>query len=312
MDDGTKWNSRTVGNEALEALRRLTLEDLPADRAAWSAWLAANRDLPHGTVFDRWLAKARNSMAAAPIWTMNAWMAKIRWTRDPRVLPLVGDYLRRRDLAASAIGPNSSSGGGGDGPQGEAAPVVTALLLGLAQHGVGDAVNALEGALGAVDPDVRQFGAMALAAYRPRQAVERLAAELAARDAWQRNRVGGLLLMLGDARGIPARIKELELGSGIYSVGVMMSDGQSPSAVASDSSRGIRMFACRDLRVYTQQPLPCDPNATGDALAAQVTAWRAWWNTSRSGFAPRTRQARLDLGVQYQIHPVTIGSNVVR
>ena len=36
LDDRTKWNSQIVGEAALPALRRLTFQDLPADRAAWS------------------------------------------------------------------------------------------------------------------------------------------------------------------------------------------------------------------------------------------------------------------------------------
>jgi hypothetical protein len=118
--------------------------------------------------------------------------------------------------------------------------------------------------------------------------------------------------MLGDGRGIPARIEALELGSLIYGDGLVSAGGDTTNAATTDSSRGIRMFACRDLRVYTQQPLACDPNATGDALAAHVGAWRAWWKSSSSGFTLRTRQARLDLDVQYTIHSATIDSHVAR
>jgi hypothetical protein len=152
---------------------------------------------------------------------------------------------------------------------------------------------------------------MALAAYRPRLAVERLAAELRSTEAWRRNKVGGLLLMLGDGRGIPARIDALEAGGAMYGQGTMRA-GDSKNDLATEMSRGIRMFACRDLRVYTQQPLACDPSATGDPLAAQVGAWRGWWKSSSPGSMLRTRQARLDLDVQYTIRPVTIGSYVAR
>jgi hypothetical protein len=311
LDDRTPWSGRIVGDEALDALRRLTLQDLPADRGGWNAWLGQHRDVQYEAVLDEWLTAARKQMSAVPIWTANGWITKIRWTRDPRVLPLVVDYLRRPDLAASATGPNSGSGGGGDGPQGDAAPTVIALLLGLAQQGVGGAVDALEGSLRAADPEVRQFGAMALAAYRPRLAVERLAAELRSTEAWRRSKVGGLLLMLGDGRGIPARINALEVGGAMYGQGTIRA-GDTANGVGAEMSRGIRMFACRDLRVYTQQPLACDPSASGDTLAAQVGLWREWWKSSSPGFALRMRQARLDLNVQYMIRPVTIDSYVAR
>jgi len=221
-------------------------------------------------------------------------------------------YLRRPDLEASAIGPGRSSGGGADGPQGNQAPAVVTLLLGLAQHGVDDAVDALEACVRAPDPKVRAFGAMALAAYRPRQAADYLARELQSAEAWRRNNVGELLLMLGDARGIPPRIEALDLGSAIHGQGMVVRAGDTTDAAATESSRGIRMFACRDLRVYTQQPLACDPNATGAALAAQVEGWRAWWKAAGPGFAPRLRQARQDLDLQYQIRPVTIDSHLAR
>ena len=72
------------------------------------------------------------------------------------------------------------------------------------------------------------------------------------------------------------------------------------------------MFACRDLRVYTQQPLPCDPAATGDALRLQVIAWRDWWEASQATFSVRTRQARLDLKSMYRVRPVTIDTFIAR
>jgi HEAT repeat protein len=311
LDDRTPWSGHVVGDEALDALRRLTLQDLPGDSGGWRAWLALHRDAQYETVLEEWLTAARRSMGSVPIWTANTWIAKLRWTSDPRVLPLVADYLRRSDLAASATGSNSRSGGGGDGPHGNRAPAAVSLLLGLAQQGANGAVDALEECLRAADPEVRWFGAMALAAYRPRQAVEHLAAELQSTERWRRSKIAELLLMLGDARGIPARIDAMELGSGMYGEG-MMRDGDTTNALATESSRGIRMFACRDLRTYTQQPLPCDPNAAGDALRIQVDAWRRWWNRSRAGLALRMRQARLDLDVQYQIRSVTIDSNVAR
>jgi hypothetical protein len=72
------------------------------------------------------------------------------------------------------------------------------------------------------------------------------------------------------------------------------------------------MSACLELRVYTQQALACDHNATGDALAGQVGAWRSWWNASRAKFTLKTHQARLDLANMYRVRPITIGEHFSR
>jgi hypothetical protein len=227
------------------------------------------------------------------------------------VLPVVTAYLRRADLASSATGPNSSTGGGGEGPNGTRAPAAVSLLLRLAQDGVAGAVDALESCRLAADFDVRSSGAMALAAYRPAEAADYLAAELSATEMFQRSNAAERLLQIGDARGIPARIDALEAGSAMFGGGIMRA-GATASEFDRESSRGVRMFACRDLRVYTQQPLPCDPAATGVALKLQVTAWRDWWEASRATFSVRSRQARLDLESMYRIRPVTIDTFIAR
>jgi len=306
LDDRAR-NGRVVGDVALEALRRLTLEDLPADRDAWVGWSARHRDAQYGAVLEKWIAGARRSMNDVPIWVANDWIRKISTGRDPRVLPIVAEYLRRPDLAASATGPNSSTGGGGDGPNGKTAPSVVTLLLRLAKDNVTDAIDLLEACSTAADPEVRAFGAMALAAYRPDRAIERLALELQAPDAWWRSEIAELLLMLGDGRGIPARIDALELGGALFGQVAISAEGKTD-----DLSRGVRMSACLDLRLHTQQPLPCNPNATGDVAAQQAEAWRAWWNSAGGAFTVKPRQARLDRELMYQIHPVTIGESVAR
>jgi hypothetical protein len=312
LEDRTSWGSHVVGDVALEALRRLTLEDLPPDREAWASWWARHRDAEYGTVLERWITVARKSINDLPVWEANAWIGKLSTSRDPRILPLVADYLRRPDLNSSSIGPNRITSAGGGGPNGKQAPHVVALLLGLAQENVSGAIELLDACSSAADPSVRAFGAMALAAYRPRQAVQHLAADLESREAWQRTEIAELLLMLGDGRGIPAHIDALERGSAIFGEGMIHADGKTNEEMATDLSRGIRMFACRDLRVYTQTPLPCNPNATGDALAQQVDAWRAWWASSGAGFVLKSREARLDLELMYQIRPVTIDKDVER
>jgi len=311
LDEATVWSGRTVAAEALRALNRLTLQDLTSDRSAWNDWESRHRGIAHRAVFASWIADAEKAISKVPIWTANAWMGKIRWTGDPRVLLLVDAYLRRPDLEASKTGPNISTGGGGDGPDENRAPDAVSLLLRLAQLGNVDALRVLETSLRAADPEVRWYGAMALAAYRPRQAADSLVVELLSPNPFHRSKVSELLLKLGDARGIPGRIEAFESGGAIFGYGVRR-DGDAGDSQAKDMDRDVRMFACRDLRVYTQQPLPCDPKAIGDDLTAQVSRWRTWWNSSRATFAVRSREARLDLESMYRVRPVTIGEFVVR
>ena len=108
-----------------------------------------------------------------------------------------------------------------------------------------------------------------------------------------------MLVELGDARGFAASIDSLELGGRLF-------DGSVPGNREHDTA--VRTLACRTLRVYSQQPLPCDPHARDSALAEQITRWRGWWQAAAAGFRIDLRKARLDLQTQYDVRPATIGT----
>lgn len=133
------------------------------------------------------------------------------------------------------------------------------------------------------------FGALALAAYDRRRAVGQLALDANGPDLWQRNRASEFLLQLGDRRGFSARVDALD----------------------SDQEAG-RMFACRDVRVYSQQPLPCDANANASDRVANAAGWRAWWSRNERTFRVKIREAELDLQSFPSISPVSIGDKRVR
>jgi hypothetical protein len=78
------------------------------------------------------------------------------------------------------------------------------------------------------------------------------------------------------------------------------------------ASRAIRLFACRDLRIYTQQPLPCDAAAPRDVRAAQGAAWRRWLTSDSAKFRIPSRAAALDLEAFPMISPITIGDRTAR
>jgi len=136
---------------------------------------------------------------------------------------------------------------------------------------------------------VRMFGALALSGFDRPRAVERLALEARAAEAWHRTQASEFLLQLGDKRGIPGRLEGL-----------------------ANDQEAASMFACRDLRVYTQQPLPCDARATVSDRASHTRAWQAWWERAEPTFRVKTREAELDLQMFPLISPVSIGDRRVR
>ena len=134
--------------------------------------------------------------------------------------------------------------------------------------------------------------------------------ELEVGEGWQKNKAAENLLQLGDVRGFPIRIDALARGGAIYGENAMIGDDPSDFRRGMDGT--VRQFACQDLRVFSQQPLPCDPRATGQELQAQVSAWSSWWSSSGGAFVIPRRVASLDLENIYRVPPVTLGSSIVR
>jgi len=299
LGDGTERNGQSVAAITLQSLRQLTFQDLPPDSNAWQTWMAEQTKLERGALLERWLAEKRRTIATAPIWEANAWIGQLKSTTDARVLPLIADYLRRKDLDPRKIGPDEFRGKGGDGPKGMYGPAVVTVLLRLAQHGVPGAVNGLEQCLQAADSDVRIFAALALAMYQRPAAVEALARELVTPgDAPALTKAAEFLLDLGDRRGLPSRLEAFDRDAKFYT--------------NNDTGRATRRFACRDLRIYTQQPLPCDGDAPADVRAVQAGAWRNWLNAQGASFQIPQRAAALDLEAFPLISPIAIGNRIAR
>ena len=282
LEDHAQWNGRQVATVALESLRRLTLQELAPDASLWRTWLDRHKGLNRAEVSAALVKSRSMSIAEVPMKQATEWINELDGADGSTNLALIDGYLRRSDLDASTIG-------GGSGPVGMYAPQVVTLLLGMVQRSVPGAMQRLELFLDAASPDVRMFSALALSAYNKQRAIEALVKEANSPEAWHRSRAAEFLLQLGDKRGIPARLDALE----------------------SDQDAA-RLFACRDLRVYTQLPLPCDAWATAAERAAQVSGWREWWNESGQTFHVRSREAELDLQVFPFISPVSIGGRSVR
>lgn len=287
LDDHAEWNRRTVAQVAIKALQRLTMEDLGADPKAWRTWFDRNRNVSHDTLVARRVGAHLAVVQKVPIWDANRWFDELDGS-DGALLPLVDQYLERPDLDASATGPNSFTGTAGTGPIGMYGPRIVTLLLDMTIRHVPGALQRLIKCLDAADPQVRMSGALALSAFDRQRAVEQLAIEADAPEAGRRSRASELLLQLGDKRGIPGRLEALVNGEA-----------------------AVRKFACRDLRVYTQESLPCDAGASASDRAANASAWQAWWAEAWPTFKVKTREAELDLQA-LPISPVSFSNRSVK
>ena len=186
LEDRTAWSGRVVADVALESLRQLTLQDLPADGAAWQTWLSQHQEIQRRTLVERWIADKGKTIAKVPMGEANAWIARLSTTTDPRILPVISAYLGRKDLDPQAAGPGWRGYGGGGLPRRFYGPPVVTLLLRLAQLGMPGAVAGLEQCLKAAHYDIRIFGALALAAYQRPRADEALARN------WPRTNAGSV------------------------------------------------------------------------------------------------------------------------
>lgn len=282
LGDQAEWSGRTVAHVALESLQRLTLEQFGAEPKAWRTWFDANRDVSRDWLVVRRIKEYLADARQVPIEQATGWMHQFDGSDGAALLPLIDAYLDRPDLNESTIG-------GGTGPIGMHGPRIVPLLLDLTMRQVPGAVQRLTICLRAAAPDVRTYGSLALSAFDRPRAVERLAIEAKAPEAWHRSRASEFLLQLGDKRGIPGRLEGL-----------------------ANDQEAARLFACRDLRVYTQEPLPCDARASASDRATNASAWQAWWERAQPTFRVKTREAELDLQAFPLISPVSIGNRPVK
>lgn len=265
-----------------DAASVMRIQPLLEDRAEWNRQSVASvaaQSLQRASA--EWKSRAA-SVADVPIGQATKWLDDLDPANAAGNLPMIDAYLRRPDLDA---GPT----GGGTGPVGAFGPRVVTLLLAMVQRSVPGAMAALEQCLGAASASVRVYGALALSAYDKPRAVEALAQEAASTDAGRHGVASEFLLQLGDARGFPARLDAFE-----------------------SDQEAVRLFACRDLRSYSQLTLACDASAGAAERAVQLSAWRAWWHDNGAAFRVRTREAALDLKAFPLISPVSIGGRPVR
>ncbi len=237
MKGGVVTETRfTFAQDALAALRQLTLQDLGADPQPWQDWWAANRNTDWKTVLTRSVAARLPRLpgiATEDVWIVNDWMNDFAEADDPAVLPLVAAYLRRPNLNAYMTGPGRFGG---------PSPAVLRLLLNLTSQGSGEARALLVECSDGSSYPLAIDCARVVALLDRQRGLDRLNALLSPPQGWGWQ-VAHTLVGLGDARAIPALI------------GFIAANGPEHS------------LAYADLRRYTQEDLP-------DSAAAWQQWWR--------------------------------------
>jgi hypothetical protein len=289
-DPDSESNGKMVAAAALQALRDLTLEDLPLDAGAWRDWVARNGRKTRAELVARRVEVYLRSVRAVPIWEVNRWFDRFTAKDGAALFPLIDTYLARRDADPSAAGRGSLGlrtfrvSSEDDQVPGSGSPHIVTLLLEMTQRGIPGAQERILACLRAADRDVRIYGALALAAVDRARAADQLAIETKGSLYGQ---AATFLLLLGDPRGIPNRLERLTARDGLTF-----------------------RYACRDLRIYTQQPLPCDP-ADGDPKAI-AAAWTGWWTRHANAPPLKVREARLDMMRDSPARPVRVGDMRVK
>lgn len=262
-------SNRAVKRAAGQALVRLKDEgyvpitiDLMKPPRPWREWWALNRNSDWRTHLSRYVEQVVPQLGAAEPWVMNEWMGTLEDADDAAALPFLSAYFRHPRFNISEVGPNTSMGGGGT-------PPALVLLLNLASQGSAEARQLLYECSDTRDYPLAIDCPRIVAVFDRQRAVESLQKRLTRPDRYW---AAAALVQLGDARGIPALIDELE---------------------GTNGSAGSLAF--RDLQHYTQEDIPYEANASVEARKAAAGEWRRWWRSTGTSFAVKTRAARIDI-----------------
>jgi hypothetical protein len=254
----------TLAGDALEALRRLTFEDLGFDKARWRRWLEANTGTGWESLLNQFVQRRLAQLASAEPHIMNGWMGLLSEADSATVLPFVEQLLNHPRLDLSSVGPNEFSGGGGPAP-------VVLLLLELVHQGASRARTLLYQCSSSKDSTLRDVCPFAVAVFDRPAALDSLVRRLKDADSRTVSKAAESLVQLGDARGVPTLIENL-----------MASDGLSAWS------------NCLTLQRYTQEDIPCDPEAPVAARLEIYQKWRQWWQGQRGNFAVKVGAAQID------------------
>jgi len=254
----------TLAEDALEALRRLTFQNLGRNVGSWRQWLEANKGVGWESLLNGFVGDRLARLARTEPHVMNEWMGQLDEADDDAVLPFVEGLLNHPDLDLSSVGPNSFSGGGGP-------PRVLLLLLELVDRGSSGARHLLYQCLTSRDRSLRENSPFAVAVFDRQKSLSSLAGQLEDRDPYTSAQAAQNLVRLGDARGIPRLIDEL-----------------------SDPDQSRRFLAFATLKPYTQEDIPFDPDAPEAARREMTARWHQWWRDHGADFNVKVRAAEID------------------
>jgi HEAT repeat protein len=254
----------TLKEDALEALARLTFQNLGPNAESWRRWWEANRTTSWETLLGQFVGDRLTEIPRSEPYTTNQWMGQLDEASNPAVLPFVEAFLNHPRLDLSRIGPNLYSGGGDP-------PLVLPLLLELVNQDSATARDLLYGCLAAKDLALRQYCPTAVAIFDRQRALDFLVAELSDRDPMAAAQAAQSLVHLGDPQGIPTLIDELG---------------------AKETAQ--RAIAYDTLKHYTQEDIPFNPDAPIAARSEASRRWRQWWHNNRAEFSVKVRAAQID------------------
>jgi HEAT repeat protein len=253
-----------LAEDALEALRRVTFEDLGFDKEGWRRWLKANDGAGWESLLNQFVQRRLTQLPSAEAAVMNGWMGQLSEADSATVLPFIEQLLNHPRLHLSSVGPNEFSVGGGP-------PPVVLLLLELVHQGSSRARALLYQCSTSRDPTLRDVCPFAVAVFDRPAALDSLVRRLKDADSRTVSKAAESLVQLGDARGIPTLIENL-----------MATDGLSAWA------------NCLTLQRYTQEDIPCDREAPVAARREIYLKWREWWQGQRGNFTVKVKAAQID------------------
>ncbi|MEA2462997.1 MAG: hypothetical protein QOJ98_744 [Acidobacteriota bacterium] len=257
-----------LAGDALEALRRLTFEDLGFDKPRWRRWLDANKGTGWESLLNQFVQRRLTQLASAQAHVMNGWMGQLSEADSATVLPFVEQFLNHPLLQLGAVGPNEFRGLGGP-------PPVVLLLLELVHQGSSRARTLLHQCSRSSDPSLRDICPFAVAVFDRPAALDSLVRRLKDADPDAVSEAAESLVQLGDARGIPTLIEHLGV-----------------------TDRLRAFVSLLTLQHYTQEDIPFDRNAPLAARREASLKWREWWQAQRGTFRVKVRAAQIDAEIR--------------
>jgi len=249
----------TLADDAREALRRLTFEDLGFDKEGWRRWLAANKGTGWESLLNQFVQRRLAQLLSAEPDVMNGWIGQLSEANSATVLPLVEGVLNHPLLALNS----------------ETARELVDVLLELVHQGSPRARTLLYQCSTSRDPALREVCPSAVAVFDRRAALDSLVRRLKDADPDSVSEAAERLVQLGDARGIPALIEDLGVADGL---------------------RAFVSFLM--LQHYTQEDIPFDRDAPLAARREAYLKWRQWWQAQRGNFRVKVRAAQIDAEVR--------------